>query len=247
VDDLESLRSGAAKADAVVHTAYNHAFTDYGAAAQQDRDAIQAMADALVGSDRSMVIVSGCGLLAPGRLATEDSVADRGSYGMNRFASEEVLATYLDRGVRGSVVRFPTTVHGRGDHNFIPMLIKIAREKGVSAYPGEGGNRWAAVHKDDAAHLLCMAIESAPAGARLHGVAEEGIPVREIAGVIGKHLGVPVQSIPAEQAEAHWGWLGVFYSLDSPASSAKTRQLMGWQPTQPGLIADLEEGHYFSG
>jgi nucleoside-diphosphate-sugar epimerase len=143
------------------------------------------------------------------------------------------------------VVRFPPTVHGRGDHGFIPMLIDIARNKGVSGYPGDGSNRWPAVHRLDAAHLFRLAVESAPAGARLHGVGEGGIPVREIAEVIGRRLGLPVVAIPPEEAAGHFGFLGAFFALDCPASSALTQQLLGWHPAQPGLIADLEQGHYF--
>jgi nucleoside-diphosphate-sugar epimerase len=242
--DLDRLRSGAAASDGVVHTAYNHAFTDFAAAAEQDRRAIEAMGEALAGSDRPLVITSGTAGLSPGRLATEESVPEPG-LGSLRFANEEAALSFTERGVRAAVVRFPPTVHGRGDHGFVPRLIGIARSKGVSAYPGDGSNRWPAVHRLDAAHLFRLALEEAPSGARLHGVGEEGVPVRDIAGVIGRHLNLPVISISREEAEDHFGFLGPFFGLDCPASSALTRERMGWQPAHAGLIADLDQGHYF--
>src|SRR5438309_633694 len=160
-------------------------------------------------------------------------------------AGHEVLGLARSDQAGPAVVRFPRTVHGRGDHGFIARLIDIARDKGVSGYPGDGSNRWPAVHRLDAAHLFRLAVESAPAGARLHGVGEEGIPVREIADVIGRGLRLPVAAIPREEVAGHFGFLGAFFSLDCPASSALTQQLLGWHPAQPGLIADLEQGHYF--
>jgi nucleoside-diphosphate-sugar epimerase len=242
--NLDSLRRGAAESDGVVHTAFNHDFSvsrlDASAA---DRLAVEAMAETLVGFDRPIVIASGTAGLSPGRLATEQTVP--GSDSVGRYAVEETAVSFAGRGVRPAVVRFPPTVHGRGDHGFIAMLIDIARNKGVSGYPGDGSNRWPAVHRLDAAHLFRLAVESAPAGARLHGVGEEGIPVREIAEVIGRRLGLPVAAIPPEEAAAHFGFLGAFFALDCPASSALTQQLLGWHPAQPGLIADLETGHYF--
>jgi nucleoside-diphosphate-sugar epimerase len=244
INDLDSLRRGAAESDGVVHTAFNHDFSvsrlDASAA---DRLAVKAMAEALVGTDRPIVIASGTGGLSPGHLATEQTVSVSDSIG--RHAVEETAVSFVGRGVRPAVVRFPPTVHGRGDHGFIPMLIDIARNKGVSGYPGDGSNRWPAVHRLDAAHLFRLAVESAPAGARLHGVGDEGIPVREIAEVIGRRLGLPAVAIPPEKAAGHFGFLGAFFALDCPASSALTQQLLGWHPAQPGLIADLEQGHYF--
>src|SRR5215472_14421226 len=224
LNDLESLRRGAAAADGVIHTAYNHDFTVSRLdAAAADRRAIVAMGEALAGSDRPFVITSGTGVRTPGQMAL----------------------SFVERGVRACVVRFPPSVHGRGDHGFLPILISIARTKGVSAYPDDGSNRWPAVHRLDAAHLFRLAVESAPAGARLHGVAEDGIPVRDIAEAIAGHLSVPVQSISLDETPDHFGFLGSFFSLDCPASSALTRKLLGWHPVQPGLIADLEQGHYF--
>ena len=244
LNDLDSLQSGAAASDGVIHTAYNHDFTvSRMDAAQADRRAITAMAEAIAGSNRPLVITSGTGVRPAGQIATEDTAPSSDRTG--RYATEEAAMAFVERGVRVAVVCFPLSVHGRGDHGFVPILINIARTKGVSAYPGDGSNRWPAVHRLDAAHLFRLAVESAPPGARLHGVGEEGIPVREIAEVIGRHLNVPVTSIPVEEANEHFGFLGAFFSLDAPASSALTQQLMGWHPVQPGLIADLDEGHYF--
>ena len=244
LSDLQSLRAGAEASEGVIHTAFNHDFTvPRTEAAQTDRRAVEAMAEVLVDTDRPLVITSGTGGLAPGRLATEESVPAADLVG--RYGVEDLAVSYVARGVRASVVRFPPTVHGRGDHGFVSLLIDIARTKGVSGYPADGSNRWPAVHRLDAAHLFRLAVESAPAGARLHGVAEEGIPVRAIAEVIGRQLNVPVESIPTERAAEHFGFLGAFFALDCPASSTLTQELLGWRPVQPGLIADLEEGHYF--
>lgn len=236
LNDLDGLRRAAAESEGVIHTAYNHDFTvPREVAAAADVRVIEAMGEALAGSDRPLIITSGTG--AP----TEDDVATSSP----RYHSEKMALSFAERGVRAAVVRFPPTVHGRGDHGFVPILINIARAKGVSAYPANGSNRWAAVHRLDAAHLFRLAVESAAPGSQLHGVAEEGIPVREIAEVIGRHLDLPVVSIPREEALDHFGFLGAFFSLDVTASSTKTRSVMGWEPLQPGLIADLQEGHYF--
>ena len=244
IGDLESLRRGVAESDGVVHTAFNHDFTvSRVEASAADRLAVEAMAEALVGTDRPIVITSGTGGLSPGRLATEQTIPGFDLVG--RYAVEETVVSFARRGVRPAVVRFPPTVHGRGDHGFISMLIDIASNRGVSGYPGDGSNRWPAVHRFDAAHLFRLAVEAAPAGARLHGIGDQGIPVREIAEVIGRHLGLPVAAIPPEEAAGHFGFLGAFFALDCPASSALTQRLLGWHPAEPGLIADLEEGHYF--
>jgi nucleoside-diphosphate-sugar epimerase len=246
LDDLESLRSAATTADGVVHTAYNHDFTISRAdAAAADRRAIGAMAETLAGSGRPLVITSGTGRRAPGQVATEDVLPDPATDLTGRVATELFATSFVERGVRVSVVRFPPTVHGRGDHGFVPRLINIARNTGVSAYPGDGANRWPALHRLDAAHLFRLAVESAPAGARLHGVGDEGVPVREIAEVIGRHLNVPVTSVTGDQVAEHFGFLGAFFAADLPASSALTQQMLDWHPVQPGLIADLDEGHYF--
>ena len=245
LNDLDSLRTGAASSDGVIHTAYDHAFTDYAAAAALDRQAIGALGEALAGSNRPLIITEGIQRNAPGQVGTEDSVPSPGSFGYPRFESEEAAVSFVERGVRVAVVRFAPTVHGRGDHGFASILINIARIKGVSAYPGDGSNRWPAVHRLDAAHLHCLALKSAPAAARFNGVAEEGVPVRQIAEVIGRHLDVPVTSIAPEKAAEHFGFIGILFAQDLPASSAQTQKMLGWHPVQPGLIQDLDEGHYF--
>lgn len=241
LEDLESLRAGAESADGVIHLAFNHDFTDYAGAAETDRRAIDTLGAVLAGSDRPFVVTSGLAGFALGRTMTEDDAADPDS----PRASEHAALAFALRGVRVAVLRLPPSVHGEGDHGFVPRLIDIAREKGVSAYPGDGSNRWPAVHRFDAARLFRLALESAPAGARLHAIGDEGLPVRDIAGTIGRHLSLPVTAIAPETAANHFGWLGVFFSLDVPASSALTRERLGWRPTQTGLLDDLEEGHYF--
>jgi nucleoside-diphosphate-sugar epimerase len=242
LEDLESLRSGAAAADGVIHAAFIHDFSNYLPAAEADRRAIEALGDALAGSDRPLIITSGT-LLAQrqGSLATED---DAPNPNFPRKSEEAALALGA-RGVRASVLRLPPSVHGNGDHGFVPRLISIAREKGVSAFIGEGLNRWPAVHRLDAAHLYRLALEKGSPAARYHGVADEGVPTREIAEVIGRHLNVPVVSKSREEAANHFAWIGHFFGIDAPASSAQTQERLGWRPVQPGLITDLNEAHYF--
>lgn len=243
LDDLDSLRRAALASDGVIHLAFIHNFSDYAGAAQTDRRAIETLGEALAGSNRPLVVTAGTGGLLPGRVVTEQDAATPGS----PRASEASALPFAERGVRVSVLRLPSSVHGPTDlHGFVPILIGIAREKGVAAYVGDGSNRWPAVHNLDAAHLYRLALEAAPAGSRLHGVGDEGVSFREIAEVIGRHLDVPVASIPNEEANAHFGWLGLLASLDIPASSALTQERFGWRPTHPGLLADLEAGHYFA-
>jgi nucleoside-diphosphate-sugar epimerase len=242
LDDLDSLRSGASASDGVIHTAFVHDFSDYAGAAQMDRRAIETLGETLAGSDRPFVVTSGTAGLTPGRLATEEDPPDPGS---PRF-SEQAAMSLARRGVRVSVVRLPPSVHGEGDHGFVPRLISIARTTGVSAYPGDGSNRWPAVHRLDAVRLFRLALETAPTGARLHGVGDEGVPVRDIAEVIGRHLTLPVTAISRAEADNHFGFLGLFFSLDVPASSTLTQKQLDWHPVQPGLIPDLDEGHYFT-
>src|SRR5260370_21189198 len=242
LEDLESLRRGAGAADGVIHTAFIHDFSNYGRAAEADRGAIETLGGALAGSDRPLIVTSGTLLAQPqGSLATEE---DPPKPNFPRKSEEAALAL-APRGVRASVLRLPPSVHGNGDHGFVPRLISIAREKGVSAYIGDGLNRWPAVHRLDAAHLYRIVLEKSSAGARYHGVADEGIPTREMAEVIGRHLNVPVVSKSREEAADHFGWIALFFGMDGPASSAQTQDQLGWRPVQPGLIADLNAEHYF--
>jgi nucleoside-diphosphate-sugar epimerase len=245
VEDVESLRSGAAACDAVIHTAFIHDFARFKEVCEIDRRAIEALGDALKGSDRRLVITSGTGLLGGGRSATEEDRQPSGANAVPRVASEEAADAVAARGVRVSTVRLPPTVHDDGDHGFVPMLIGIARQKGVSAYVGDGNNRWAAVHRRDAAHLYRLVAEKGATGARYHGVGEEGVPFREIATVIGRKLGLPVQSKSSEEAAAHFGFLAHFAGGQLAASSARTQEQLGWRVKHVGLLADLEGGRYF--
>src|ERR1700758_3655570 len=246
LDDLDGLRAAAAASDGVIHLAYRHDFdSDFVGAAQTDLRVVEAMGEVLAGSDRPLVNTSGTLLLAlfaQGRVATENDTAEGGP----RIDSENATIALAERGVRSSVIRLSPLVHSTLDHHgFAHRLIGSAREKGVSAYIGDGSNRWPGVHTLDAAHLYRLALEAAPAGTRLHGVADEGVPFRDIAGVIGRHLDVPVVSISAEEAGDHFGFLSVFASFDNPTSSALTQKVLDWHPEGPGLIEDLDAGHYF--
>lgn len=246
--DLNSLRSGAEKADAVAHLAFIHDFSRFAENALADKAAIEAIGEVLVGSERPFVVTSGLALLAEGRLATEqDSLVP--DFPRQSEATAEALA---ERGVHTSSVRLPPTTHGLGDHGFVPQLIDIAREKGAAAYVGDGANHWAAGHRFDAAVIYRLALERAAAGlakpgARYHAVGDQGVPMREIAEVIGRRLGVPVASRKQEEAAAHFGFLGMFVGLNIQASSAWTQKELGWTPKQPGLLADLDQPAYFNG
>jgi nucleoside-diphosphate-sugar epimerase len=246
LEDLDSLRGGAAAADGVIHTAYIHDFSQTGnpaAAARTDERAIEALGSALAGTGKPLVVATGI-VQVPGRLSTEeDDAPEKPEF--PRF-SEQTALPLAARGVRVSVVRLPFSVHGEGDYAFVPALIGIARAKSLSAYVGDGSNHWPAVHRLDAARLFRLALESAPAGTRLNGVADEGVPFRDIAEVIGRHLNVPVKALSPEEAAGHFGSFALFASLDAQASSAVTQQRFGWHPEQPGLIADFESGHHFS-
>ncbi|SEM08236.1 Nucleoside-diphosphate-sugar epimerase [Chitinophaga rupis] len=243
--DLESLRSGAAMSDGVIHTAFNHDFSKFKESCEADRRIIEAMGAALAGSDRPLVITSAIGILAPGRLGLEETPANSSTTANPRVASEETAAAVAATGVHVSIVRLPPSVHGDGDHGFVPMVIGAAREKGVSAYVGGGLNRWPAVHRVDAARLYRLVLEKGAAGARYHAVAEEGVPFRDIATVIGRRLNVPVVAKTPEEAAGHFGWFAHFIGLDVPASSQRTREQLGWEPTGPGLIADVDHERYF--
>ncbi|MET8615329.1 MULTISPECIES: SDR family oxidoreductase [Streptomyces] len=250
LDDLDVLASAAADSDGVIHLAFKHdiAFSgDFRGAAEADRRAVDTLTGALAGSDRPFVIASGVAGLKPGQVSTERDMprVEGDSPVLIRAITAEAVLACAERGVRSSVVRLAPTCHGEGDQGFVAGLIGIAREKGVSGYVGDGANRWPAVHRLDAARLFRLAVEQAPAGSVLHGIAEEGVPIREVAEAIGRQLGVPAVSVSAEDAAAHFGWMSGFVAIDAPSSNDLTRKLLGWEPTRPGLLADLAEGHYF--
>jgi nucleoside-diphosphate-sugar epimerase len=245
LDDLEGLRAGVAASEGVIHTAFIHDFSKFKENCETDRRVVEALGSALVGSERPLIVTSGTGLLTPGRLAIEENGVVSGSGSIPRVASEQAADSAAARGVRVSVVRLPPSVHGDGDHGFVPLLIGFARDKGMSAYVGDGLNRWPAVHRLDAAHLYRLVLEKAAAGARYHGVAEQGVAFRDIAGVIGRRLNVPLVSKTPEEAASHFGWFAHFAALDNPASSQRTRELLGWRPKQPALISDLDRARYF--
>jgi nucleoside-diphosphate-sugar epimerase len=243
LDDIAGLQAAAAKAEGVVHLGYNHDFSQMGAAAQTDRAAIEAFARVLEGSGGPLLIASGTLGLASGRLGTERDTPNPAMH--PRLANAVYTLGLAERGIRGMVVRFAPTVHGSGgDHGFVAVLARIAREKGVSAYLGEGLNRWPAVHRLDAGKLVQLAIDKARPGTVLHAVAEEGVATRDIAGAIGKSLSLPIEAIPADRAKEHFDWLGMFFGADAPASSALTRELLDWVPKHPTLLEDIAAGHY---
>ena len=241
LEDLKSLRDGARRADAVIHTAFNHDFSRFAENCAEDRRAIEAMGAVLEGSARPMLVTSGFGSLAPGRIATE---ADSPSPDSPR-ASEAAAAAVAARGGRASAVRLAPSTHGTGDHGFVPRLISIAREKGVAAYIGDGLNRWPGVHRLDAARLYRLALEQGVESGPYHAVDEEGVTFKEITEVIGRRLGVPVVSKSPEQAAEHFGWFARFAGMDIPTSSARTKSALGWMPEQPGLLADIDQPGYF--
>lgn len=242
LEDLESLRAGAANSDGVIHTAFIHDFSNYAASAEADRHAIEALGTTLAGSGRPLVVTSGTLLLQrKGSLATEK---DEPVPNFPRKSEEAGLA-FASQDVRVSVIRLPPSVHGDGDHGFVPMLFAIARDKGVSAYVGDGLNHWPAVHRLDAARLYRLAIEKGTAGARYHGVGDEGVLFRDIARLFGQHLNVAVVSKSLEEAADHFGWMSRFVGVDCPASSAETQEQLGWRPAHASLIADIKRPAYF--
>ncbi|MFF3503347.1 SDR family oxidoreductase [Streptomyces sp. NPDC003247] len=247
LDDVDVLRDTAAEADGVIHLAYLHHAPAHVDAAAVDLVAINAIGDALAGSGKPFVGTSGTLVLPPGRPGTERDAPDPAAPAARRVPAEEAAVALARRGVRSSVVRLAPTVHSSLDHHgFVPTLIGIARRTGVSAFVGDGTNRWPAVHTKDAARLYRLALETASTGARWHGAADEGVPFRDIAEVIGHRLSLPVVSVPPEQAADHFGWLSFAVTADNPTSSSLTRRLLKWRPEHPALLADLDEDHYFT-
>jgi nucleoside-diphosphate-sugar epimerase len=243
LEDLESLRTGAAAADGVIHCGFIHDFSRFAEVCAVDQRAIETLGDVLAGSNKPLIVTSGTGLLSPGNLVTEDTEPPANA-AIPRVSEQTALAM-VPRGVKASAVRLPPSVHGVGDHGFIPIVIGIAREKGVSAYIGEGTNRWPGVHRVDAAEVYRLALEKGAAGARYHAIAEEGVPFKEIAEVIGRRLNVPVVSKTGEEVAQHFGWFAHFAAINNLASSKKTQQELGWNPTGPGLIKDIDQPSYF--
>jgi nucleoside-diphosphate-sugar epimerase len=253
LDDPDGLATAASNSDGVIHLAFQHEVAfggNFAAAAAADRRAVEAMGAVLAHSDRPLVLASGLLGLTVGRAAIEDDglvpgAAVRGNPAGLRSATALLALSLRGIGVRSSVLRLPPTVHGDGDNGFVATFVSIARQRGVSGYVGEGTNRWPAVHRTDAARLARLAVESAPAGSVLHAVGDEGVPFREIAEAMGRHLGVPTTSVAPADAPEHFGHLGHFVSLDSPATGVITRELLGWQPTGPSLLEDLDQDHYY--
>lgn len=247
LDDLAALRAGAEDADAVLHLAFKHDFGDMAGSGRTERAAVEAFGDVLAGSDRPLLLASGIAGIAPGRLLTEDLASPYATADAPRGASETYALGLAERGVRPVALRFAPTVHGTGDHGFVAELVRVARERGVAGYVGDGSNRWPAVHRSDAGRLIALALARAAAQGDVpvvHAVGEEGVPARDIAEAIGRALGVPAAPVAAEDAAAHFGWIGGFFALDLPASSALTRERLGWRPTGPTLLEDLAAGAY---
>jgi nucleoside-diphosphate-sugar epimerase len=243
MEDMDSLRAGAAAADGVIHLAFNHDFSKFADNCAQDRQAILAMGAELEGSDRPLLVTGGLALLAPGRIATEEDQPAPSFPRMSEAAAAELVA----RGVRATTVRLPPSTHGHGDHGFVPRLIGHALATGVSAYVGDGQNRWPGGHRFDAARVYRLALERGAEGGPFHAIAEEGVPFKEIATVIARRLNLPLVSQTPEEAEAHFGWFSRFAGADLAASSARTREVLGWEPREQGLIADIDGPEYFTG
>jgi nucleoside-diphosphate-sugar epimerase len=244
LSDLTALKKGAAESDGVIHTAMNHDFSKFAQNCAEDGHAIEALGEALAGSGRPLLVSSGLALIAEGALGTETDppVADSESFPR---VSEKTARALTARGVHATTVRLPPSVHGVGDHGFVPHLISVAREKGMSAYVGDGQNRWPAVHVNDAARVYRLALTHDTAEGPYHAVAEEGIPFRQIAEVIGRRLNLPVTSLSKDEATTHFGWFAMFAAMSVAATSERTRALLDWQPGQPGLIADIDQPAYF--
>lgn len=246
LEDLDNLRLGAGRAEGVIHTGFNHDFSKFKANCEADRRVIATLGSALAGSGHPLVITSAMAIAPRGQTVTEKTDPVSGPGAHPRAASEEAAAAVAASGVRASVVRLPPSVHGQGDHGFVPHLIALARETQLAAYPGEGGNRWPAVHRIDAARLYRLVLEHGEPGARYHAVAEEGVAFRAIAEVIGRRLGVPLRSVDAAGMTSHFGWFASFAAMDVPASNQLTRTQLDWTPQQPGLLADMDQADYFT-
>lgn len=246
VNDPEMLRRGVADSDAVIHTAFNHDFSQFKASCEADRKVIETLGDALSGSDKPFVVTTGIGLLRYDRPVTENDLLNAKSDVIPRAATDEAANAVAAKGVDVYMVRLPPSVHGAGDHGFVPMIIDIAREKGESAYIGDGGNRWPAVHRFDAAVLYRLIVEKRPALKVLHAIAEEGIPFRDIAKAIGTGLDLPVVSKTGTAAAAHFTWFEHFATIGCVASSTKTREMLGWHPTGPDLLTDIATAGYLT-
>ncbi|WP_213767823.1 SDR family oxidoreductase [Caballeronia sp. dw_19] len=243
--DFDSLRRGAASADGIIHTAFNHDFSRFAASAEEDRRAIEVLGSVFEGSERPLFVTSGTAFLSNGRTATEEDRPRMPSGDFPR-ASEAAAQTLANRGIRATAVRLPPSVHGVGDHGFVPILIRIAREKGVSAYVGDGLNRWPAVHRFDAARVFRLALEHGAIDGPYHAIAEEGVPFKAIAEVIGRRLGLPVVAKSHDEAAAHFGWFAMFASADLPTSSDRTRAVLDWAPTGPDLLTDIDQPGYYA-
>lgn len=247
LDDLDLLREGAAAADGVIHLAFIHDFTRIADSGAVDRRAIETLVDALDGSGKPLLVTSGTGAGGDvGHVTTEQDLGDPDGPGRHRLGGERAALAGVERGVRAIVVRLPPSVHGAGDHGFVPALVTAARAAGAAGYVGDGANRWAAVHRGDAARAYRLALESAPAGTIVHAVGEEGVPTRAIAEAIGRGLGLPTASIAPAEAAERLGWIGGFFALDLPSSSARTRALLGWEPSGPTLLENLAGDSYFA-
>ncbi|WP_036172452.1 SDR family oxidoreductase [Massilia sp. 9096] len=244
LDDLVAMRRAAGAADGVIHTAFNHDFSNFAKGCEQDRRAIEALGSALKGTTKPLVVTSGLALLASGRPALESDRPPAPGPHYPR-ASEAAADALVALGVHASVVRLAPSVHGTGDHGFVPMLINLAKEKGSAAYIGEGANRWAGVHRLDAARLFRLALEHGGIGERWHAVQDEGVPLRDIAAVIARRLEVPLAPLTPEQAQDHFGWMAPFAGIEMAASSARTREALGWAPRERTLLEDIEQGGYF--
>lgn len=243
LEDLDSLRTGAGETDGVIHAGFIHDFTRFAEVCETDKQAIVTIGEVLAGSNRPLIVTSGTALVSPGKLATEDIIPSFNPAWPR--ASEQAADEVCRLGVRVASVRLSPSVHGDGDqHGFIPILINTAREKGFSAYIGEGLNRWNAVHRLDAAHLFRLALENATPGARYHACAEEGVTVRSVAEAIGQQLNIPVKSIAPEAAAGHFGWFAQMAAIDCPASGKLTQERLNWRPTHPTLLADIDNGVY---